>query len=628
MSLRFSLAIDSPGEKVFLLGNEAIARGALEAGVGVATAYPGTPSTEIVESLARVAREVGFYVEWSVNEKVAFEVAYAASMCRVRALTAMKHVGLNVAMDPLMTSGYTGVLGGFVIVSADDPSCHSSQNEQDNRLVGLHSYLPVFEPSNVQEAKDLTVYSFKFSEEYETPVILRSTTRLSHSRGPVTLGELRKPRIKGEFYREPGRWVIIPAHARKLRELQVKKWRNIEEAVNENPYNKLEDVGSKELIIASGLAYSYVKEAIEELGIDGKVNLLKISTPHPTPKRLILEALENVEKVLVVEELEPLVELGVKKLAFEEGLEVEIYGKEYVPLAGELTLDRVVDSISKFLNLKPTVRELLSVPEEVKPPPRPPNFCPGCPHRATFYAIRKAVNLARVKAVYPSDIGCYTLGVNPPFKLVDTTICMGGSIGLANGFSHVEEKIPIATIGDSTFFHAGIPPLVNAVYNNAPLLLVILDNQTTAMTGHQPHPGTGVSAVGESSTKIPIENLVKAAGVEYVEVTDPYRVDETVEKLVEALKYVSREGKVATVISRRECSLIYLRRLRSENLEPPIYTVDVEKCTGCRVCTDHFSCPAIFTRGDKAYIDEGLCAGCGVCTQICPWNAIKLKEEG
>lgn len=628
MNLKFSLARDSPGEKVFLLGNEAIARGALEAGVGVATAYPGTPSTEIVEALSRVARELRFYVEWSVNEKVAFEVAYAASMCRVRALTAMKHVGLNVAMDPLMTSGYTGVLGGFVIVSADDPSCHSSQNEQDNRIVGLHAYLPVFEPSNVQEAKDLTKYAFEFSEEYEVPVILRTTTRLSHSRGPVVLGELGEFKVKGVFYRDPERWVIIPAHARMLREVQVEKWKNVKSGVEKVPYNKLVKTMSKNLIVASGLAYSYVVEALEALKFKGKVDVLKVSTPYPIPEKLVLKALEGVDRVLVVEELEPLVELEVKKLVYEEKLEVEVCGKEYIPVTGELNLDRVVHGISKFLNLEAPPRNPIGIPEEMKPPPRPPNFCPGCPHRATFYAIRRAVNLARVKAVYPSDIGCYTLGVNPPFKLVDTTICMGGSIGLANGFAHVEDRIPIATIGDSTFFHTGIPPLINAVYNKAPLLLVVLDNETTAMTGHQPHPGVGFSAIGESTVKVLIEDVVKAVGVEFLTVVDPYNVNDTVKGIVEALEYVRKAEKPAVVVSRRECSLVFLRRARSRGLKIPLYSVDKEKCTGCRVCTDQFSCPAIFIRGEKAYIDEALCSGCGVCAQICPWKAIYERGEG
>ncbi len=617
--------------KAVLLGNEAIARGALEAGIAIAAAYPGTPSTEIVEALAEVAKDVGIYVEWSVNEKVAFEVAYSAATAGTRSLVAMKHVGLNVAADPLMSSAYTGVEEGFVIVTADDPSMWSSQNEQDNRIYGMHAYIPVFEPGHPREAKELVKEAFEFSSRMKHPVIFRSTTRISHTRVVVDLAPLRSPIRRGTYVKDPKRYVLIPAHARKLRLELLKRWERICQEVSRVPFNRIEGDG-RTLIIASGISYAYVKEALRILGMEDKVRLLKISTPVPLPRDLVLKSMNGVEKILVVEELEPVVEQQLKNLLYDEGIRVEVKGKELVGYPYEMTLDRALKAISKFLGVEyrapePVVSDL---PEFVFP--RPPQLCPGCPYRPLFYVLRKRVNAligkkgSEIEPIFCGDIGCYTLGINPPFRVQDTCICMGASIGFANGFARaVDGRIPIAIIGDSTFYHTGIPPLVNAVYNNNPFLTIILDNRITAMTGHQPHPGTGFTAMGEPAKIISLEDLVKALGVEWVKVVDPFKLDETEKAIDEALEYVERERKPAVIISRRACALISLRRALRAGYERVLYKVDTEKCRGCGICYTAFACPAIRQRSRedrRAYIDPELCTGCGVCADVCPFGAI------
>ncbi|HIQ03404.1 MAG TPA: indolepyruvate ferredoxin oxidoreductase subunit alpha, partial [Desulfurococcales archaeon] len=590
--------LGAPGSKVILLGNEAIARGAIEAGIGVAAAYPGTPSTEIVETLASIARDIGLYVEWSVNEKVAFEVAYGAAMCGIRALAAMKHVGVNVAKDTLMSSAYTGVKGGFVIVSADDPSCHSSQNEQDNRILGFHAYIPVFEPYSPGEAKELTRFLFYFSEKFESPVILRTTTRISHARGVVVLGKPEKPKVKGYFSKEDvERWILVPVNARRQRRILVEKWSRIKREVdNLTDFNILHYNSSRKTIIASGLAYSYVYEVLSDSNLLGKVNLLKISSVVPIPNGLTRKALEDVDSVLVVEELEPVVEVQVKNLIVDNGLNVKVYGKNLVPLTGELTLERVAKAIGKFLDTQLSITTNTSICRSVefKVPPRPPTFCPGCPHRATYYALKRVIQSLNVKAVYLGDIGCYTLGYLSPFRLLDTCICMGASIGVACGVSKAisGDTLVVALIGDSTFYHAGIPPLVNALYNRAPMLILVFDNLWTAMTGHQPHPGTGVNATGGKAKVIPIEDIAKTMGVDYVKVVSSYNIVELESTLREAIECV-RRGGVAVVISRGECRLVTLRRLRRGGVKTPVFYVDSNLCTKCYTCVNEFMCPAI-----------------------------------
>jgi len=606
------------GSTVLLLGNEAIARGAIEYGIGVATAYPGTPSSEIVGTLSKVAKNLGIYVEWSINEKTAFEIAYAAAMSGVPSLTAMKHVGLNVASDPFMSSAYTGVRAGFIIVSADDPYMHSSQNEQDNRWYGLHGYIPVLEPCDPQEAKDLTVRGLEISEFFQHPVILRSVTRLSHVRGPVKLGEIRKPRIEGFFPREPSRWAVVPENARRMKQLILDKWRKIEDFFADFPHNRVEGDGSI-LVVASGVGYCYTLEAIELLNV--KVKLLKISTPVPLPRKLILKAMDGVDKVIVVEECDPVVELQLKSILLDLGFNIKVYGENLLGRAGELTVDKVAKAISKVVGLNWLPPTPYKIPIEL--PPRPPVLCPGCPHRATFYALKIAVKKLKIDPIYSGDIGCYSLGIQSPFNMQDVIIEMGGSIGLANGFSHTVRGRPVvAIIGDSTFFHAGIPPLVNAVYNKTPMLVLVLDNETTAMTGFQPHPGTGVKADGSPGNKVYIENIAKAIGVDLVEIFDPYDVKRAVEILEKGLKKVV-EGGIVLLVARRECSLNARRR----DVLKSVYEVDRSKCLKCMLCVNEFACPAIRIRDNGyPYVVDSLCNGCGVCSKICPVKAFTRKD--
>lgn len=614
-----------------MLGNEAIARGALEAGVGFAAAYPGTPSTEILEALIDVADEVGLHAEWSVNEKVAFEAAYASAIAGVRSLVAMKHVGLNVAADPLMSSAYTGVREGFLIVSADDPGMWSSQNEQDNRWYGLHALIPVVEPSDPAEAKELTVEALEMSSELEHPVILRITTRVAHTRAPVVFGKLRPVKAVGTFVKDVSRWALVPANARKRRSELVKRWRIVEGYVERFRFNEYVRRGSRLLVVGVGAAYPYVVESLKLLRAED-VSTLKLSTTVPIPRKLVLDALSEHEKVLVVEELEPVVEMLIKKAAYEEGLRVSIHGKDLVPVEGELSLEPVAEAIDRVLGLnrlgglwepaEPSVR--------VQLPPRPPVLCAGCPHRATFYALKRAVSKLGVKPVYSGDIGCYSLGLLKPFEMQDTLVDMGSSIGLASGFAHVlKDRLVVAIIGDSTFFHAGIPGLINCVYNKAPVLVLVMDNGVTAMTGHQPHPGTGAGPKGERREAVKVEDVASAAGLKFVRVFDPFDVRLAERVLEEAIAYVIKERRSALVVARRPCSLIARATTPDEGAKPLTYTVDAERCVGCGACYNALACPAISPRDDgRATIDEGMCVGCGVCAHVCPHGAIGEAERG
>ena len=617
------MILGAPGEKLLLLGNEAIARGAIEAGVHVAAGYPGTPSTEIIDTLAGVADKVGMIVDWSTNEKVALETAYAASMCRLRALATMKHVGLNVAADVFMSIGYSGVRGGLVIVSADDPGCHSSQNEQDNRYYSLASYIPCFEPYCPQEAKDLIVAAYDFSEENGTAILFRVTTRICHTRGEVVLDEIKKIERKAVFEYNPSKWVLLPANSRKLRVKMIERLNRIEEKLTEFKFNKIEGEG-KVGIIASGIGYAYAVDALRELDLCGKVKVLKLSTPHPLPTKLLEKFTDGLEKILVVEEGDSFLLRRVKEKLYDFDLRIPIYGKgDLLPLAGELDLLTVMRAVAKICEKTvPEPIESIKLKEELEKaiPVRPPTLCPGCPHRATYYSLKQALRELGLKIPCTGDIGCYTLGYNPPFQLQDTSTCMGASIGEGAAIARFTDKPVVAVIGDSTFYHAGIPGLINAVYTSAPLLVVVMDNSVTAMTGHQPHPGTGITATGKPAKIIKIEDIAKACGVEFVKVVDPYNVGETKQAIKDALEYVRREKKPAVVVARRLCALVAARKgLRGT---PPT----VEDCRGCMVCINTFACPALIVEEGKVKIDEGLCFGCMVCTQICPFGTIKVRK--
>ena len=627
---KLTVSSDAPGERMFMLGNEAIARGAIEAGVQVAAAYPGTPSSEVTETLAEVAKEAGMYVEWSVNEKVAFEVALAASICGVRALASMKHVGLNVAHDPLMSASYIGAKGGFVLLCADDPWAWSSQNEQDNRYIAEQACVPILEPSSVQEAKDMMVDAFRLSEEFRHLFMLRSVTRISHGRGDVSLGEVEKERRQGVFERNTDWLIYTPVQARKNKPLMLERFARIKEAANTLPYNQLKIVpGGKFGVIASGLSYSYTLEAIHWLGLEDKVSVLKIGTPHPLPEELVKKLLGAAEEVLVVEELDPFVENHVKVIAAEAGIMVKIHGKDLVTRIGELSTRKVTEAIGQLTGAKAPVDfgRIDEIVEKTAPllPWRPPALCAGCPHRASQYAIGVAARrVARdygkdVRPIFPGDIGCYNLAYNPPLNAVDTTICMGGSFGIANGLAHVVNAPVVTHLGDSTFFHSGIPPMINAVYNQANVTMVVLDNSATAMTGFQPHPGTGSTATGEPAPALKIEDIARACGVQFVEVIDPIDLKKAIDTFERAIRF---EGP-AVVVSRRVCTMIEQRdkRRRGESIVP--YRVDPEKCSEkCETCITLLGCPAIIRDGSKAIIDDSLCDGCGLCAQICPYKAI------
>ncbi|NJF25427.1 indolepyruvate ferredoxin oxidoreductase subunit alpha [Thermococcus sp. Bubb.Bath] len=637
---------DKPGEKVLLLGNHAIARGALEANIAVYAAYPGTPSSELTDTMAAVAEKAGVYMEYSTNEKVAFETALSAAWSGLRAMTAMKHVGLNVAADTFMSAVGMGVEGGFVIMVADDPSMWSSQNEQDTRVYGKFANVPVLEPSDPHEAKEMVKYAFDLSEKFKHFVILRTTTRSSHARGDVVLGELpediKQARRKfGKFKKDPTRFVDIPAHSRRFHPQILEKIEKIREELNNCPFNWIEGKEDAKVgIIAPGLSYAYVKEALAWLGVDD-VKVLKLGTPFPVPYGLLEKFMDGLEKVLIVEELEPVVEEQVKTWAYDKGLRIPIHGKDLVPRVYEMTTRRAVTAIAKFLGIGTPINfaEIDEKYEKVSRivPPRPPSLCPACPHRNSFFAIRKA---AGPKAIFPSDIGCYTLGVLPPLKTVDTTVAMGASIGVAHGLSIAtngslaekehksgkEKQIIVATIGDSTFYHTGLPALANAIYNRSNVLIVVLDNLVTAMTGDQPNPGTGQTPHG-MGRRIPIEDVAKAMGADFVAVVDPYDIKATYETVKKALQV---EG-VSVVVSRQVCALYKIGQMRRRGEKWPIYHVIEDKCTGCKICINAYGCPAIYWDSEtkKAKVDPSMCWGCGGCVQVCPFDAFEpMKEEG
>jgi indolepyruvate ferredoxin oxidoreductase alpha subunit len=628
-----TVSSDAPGQQLFVLGNEAIARGAIEAGVQVAAAYPGTPSSEITETLAGVARELDMYVEWSTNEKVAFEVALAASICGVRAMASMKHVGVNVAHDPIMTAGYMGAKGGLVLLSADDPWSWSSQNEQDNRHIAEQGFIPVLEPSSAQEAKDMMADAFKLSEKFRQLFMLRSVTRIGHARSDITLGEISRERRKGQFVKDRTWLNYTPREARINKPLMLERFERIRKAVNTLPYNKLKLVDGTRLgIIACGLSYSYALEAINWLGLEDKVSILKIGTPHPLPEELVIKLLNSVEEALVAEELDPFVELHVKAIAGEHNIPVKIHGKDLLPRIGELSTRKITEAIAQLTKTKTPVdfAAIDKLEQETAPllPWRPPALCPGCPHRASHYAIRVASRrVAReygkeIEPVYPSDIGCYNLAYNPPQEAADTTICMGGSFGIANGLAHVIDEPIVAHLGDSTFFHAGIPPLVNAVYNKANITMVVMDNSATSMTGFQPHPGTGYTAMGDETVMLKPEEIARACGVKFVEVVDPFNLKETTEVIEKAIRFPGP----AVVVSRRLCAIIEQREKKKRKEAAIPYRVDPEKCNvKCNACIELLGCPAIIREGTKAVIDSSLCTGCGLCAQVCPYKAIVLE---
>jgi indolepyruvate ferredoxin oxidoreductase alpha subunit len=614
------LLIKGVDQKMLLLGNEAIARGAIEAGVAVATTYPGTPSSEISTNLFQVSLESDLYFEFSTNEKIALEVAAATANSGLRSMAIMKHVGLNVASDVLMTLAYIGVEGGLVIVTADDPYMFSSQNEQDNRIYAKFSGLPLIEPSSVEEAKNMVVYAFDISEKLKQPVIFRTTTRINHSTAFVTLGEPREPETRGDFTKDPFRYVPVPAVSRNLHVRLLDKLKEAEKIAEKSEHNFVVGTGSWG-IVCNGVSYNYVSDAVKDLNIESNIKILRIGFSHPMPPALIKTFLESCEKVLVVEEGEPFMEETIKAFAQENGLTLTIKGKDndYFSRLYEYHPALVRQCIAKFFDVDYTPVSAPDLSDLPELPQRPPTLCAGCSHRATYYAVKKAAE--GMEIICPTDIGCYTLGFLPPLAMGDILFCMGSSIGTACGFSKVTGKKLVPFIGDSTFFHSGIPGLVNAVFNNHDLTLVILDNQTTAMTGHQPNPGVDMEELNFSGYgRVSIEEMVKGAGVSHVTVIRPYRIKKSIEAIKKALNYKG----ISVIISREPCTL-YARSLKKARGKP--FSVG-NKCKNHKDCINELACPAFFIHNDRVKIDPALCTGCAVCAQICPENAIlPLKSK-
>lgn len=726
------ISMDKPGSFALLNGDEAVARGAIEASVKVAAAYPGTPSTEILETLAKVSKELGIYSEWSINEAVATEVAVGAAMTGVRSIVSMKHVGLNVASDAVMTLAYTGVEGGMIIVVCDDPALHSSQNEQDTRYFAVHSKIPLLDAGNPQEALDMAREAYEISEKLRLPIILRLTTRVAHGKAKVKLGNMQKIERKAEFDKDGSKWVMIPSNAIRQHRVLEKKLVEAKQLAENSCFNFAEYNGSDIGIIGSGVGFYYARSVLDTK----KFSWLKLGFVYPFPSDLVKTFASKVKKLIVIEELRPYIEDHIQRL------KLDIIGKSELGLEeiGELTPDKVREGLSKT-NL--TTKQEKSQPIDL--PPRPPALCPGCTHRAFYYALnmvnqsvncnstkcvgcgiceyacsvekektfnplKSRIRVMRIDQIFnfavtckacinapcvaacpeealtqskktgtitvdetkckgccwcveacrfgaisvdPSthkplicdkcggdpkciptcpesalsltgrsddkivtgDIGCYTLGVLPPVKTVQSCLCMGAGISQAAGMVHagVKDKV-FSVIGDSTFFHAGMTGLINIAYNKANVCVVIMDNSIIAMTGHQPTPGSGKTAMGTDAKVIKIPEIAKALGIEKVLTVDPYDLKATKAALREILEF----NGPSVLISKRTCPMLVARDNPREI---------TEKCTGCGVCTTYFGCPAISKIGDKTEIDPTLCVGCGVCEAVCPFNAIRRIEK-
>jgi len=588
--------------KEILSGNEAIARGAFESGCRVACAYPGTPSTEILENTINYK---SINSSWAPNEKVALEVGIGASFGGGRALVTMKHVGINVAADPLFTLSYTGVNGGLVLVSADDPEMHSSQNEQDNRNYAKFAKVPMLEPSDSQECKDFTRLAFELSEKYDTPVMLRTTTRISHSKSIVHLDEPVTGLPEPKLTKNAAKLVMLPGNAKVRHPLVEERIVKLSADGATMAINRMELRDSSIGIITSGACFQYVREVLPE------ASTLKLGMVHPLPHALIREFASKVERLFVVEELDPFIEEQVKAMG------LAVTGKEIFSLCGELTPDRVHKAFSKIGITTSAPKTAIAETVSAKMPPRPPNMCPGCPHRGVFYTLNQ------LKAYVSGDIGCYTLGFLPPLSAMDTCVCMGASIGMATGVTKVispeEQKKVVAVIGDSTFLHTGINGLMDMVYNQAPATVIILDNRITAMTGRQDNPATGFTLMDNPTNRIDFPLLCKALGVKNIRLIDPFDLEQTRRVIQEEMN----RPEPSVIITDKPCVLVK----RDGVFQPDIaLEVTEDKCVGCRACLK-IGCPAIEWRpGDgnkgKAFIDPLLCTGCDVCRQLCKFDAI------
>ncbi len=592
--------------KEYVMGNAAIALGALSAGVGLVAGYPGTPSSEIIETVSKYPHE-GVHVEWSVNEKAALEVAASAALSGVRAIVTMKQMGLNVASDPLLCVNYVGVKGGLVIVSADDPGPISSQTEQDSRRFADFARVPVLDPASPEEAFRMVQDAFELSEKYATPVILRPTTRVCHAYASIEAPKHFAPKAAEGFIKDSKKWVIFPRLSY-LNHGRIEE-RNTEVALafGKYAYNRAEGQPAAKAVVASGVSYAYVKECLKDLP---SVRFIRVATAFPFPESFLLEALQGAKEVLCFEELSPYIEEQLLKLAGRHRLDLRVSGKldGTLPHNGEYSVELCAGALSRFLGIETNLKQI-DVSDAPALPMRPPVLCAGCPHRASFYAVKQAMK--GKKAVFCGDIGCYTLGNAQPLDMVDTCLCMGAGITMAQGFYHTDpEATCFAFVGDSTFFASGMTGVVNALYNDATMVLIVLDNSTTAMTGHQPHPGTGRNMMDSIVEKVDIESVLRGIGVQTVLTVDP--LDH--QKAVEAVKTCAEQKGVTAIIFRSPC--VALSKPKGK------CTVDASRCIGCKKCVLEIGCPALVAGSSKVSINRDLCTGCGLCAEICPVKAI------
>lgn len=591
------------------MGNGAIALGALAAGVNVVAGYPGTPSSEIIETIKKYNKDGNVHLEWSINEKAALEVAAGASYAGARTLVTMKQMGLNVAADPLMSVAYVGVKGGMVVVSADDPGPISSQTEQDTRFFADYARIPVFDPVSPKDAYEMIQEAFEYSEKYNTPVLFRPTTRVCHAYESIEIPEIFNVKEYEGFIKDSKKWVIFPRLSFANHKMIEQRNPLIGDDFSDYKKNFYTGKGEK-AIISSGISYSYTKEYLKDRE---DVVFARIATAHPFPEKLVLKALENVKEVLCVEELSPYIENQVIKLIGKYHLDIKVYGKgtNDMPQAGENSTDSVSKVIDKFLG-ETKSSEKIDLSDMPELPVRPPVLCAGCPHRGSFYAVKKA--MAGKKAYFCGDIGCYTLGNAMPLDMVDTCLCMGAGITQAQGLHWTDtDATCFAFVGDSTFFASGMTGVANAIYNEADLILCVLDNSTTAMTGHQPHPGTGVNMMGDFVEKMNIADILKGMGVKTVLHVNPLNFEES----VDAVKKCAGEKGVKAILFESPCIALY----------KPVQKMMInDKCIKCKKCIREIGCPAIITENGKVTIDTSLCTGCNLCTQICPVNAIEKKE--
>ncbi len=622
--VRTHRVIELEGTKVILLGNEAVVRGALEAGVGLASAYPGTPSSEIPDTfyaINKALRKKGIYFEYSSNEKCAVEAAAGAAFSGIRSIVSMKHFGMNVASDSVYPLAFFGVKAGMVIVTADDPGCWSSgQSEQDSRWFPRIGHMPMLEPSDPQEAKDFTRFAFELSEKFKIPVFLRLTTRVSHASGVVSLSDLPNIKKKG-FFSDENKWNTLPPRLLERHKELHDIMKKIQAWADKSKMNKIFNSASKSDfgIIANGVCFHYVQEALSSLKL--KVPILKLAVAWPLPEKKIQNFIKKFKKVLVVEELEPILERAIKRISCDVNHKLKIFGKEVLSYSGEYRTELVENAILRLQGKKPISLDrfndkiLSTVHVE-----RKATFCPGCPHRATFYSVKK---VSPSNSVYGGDVGCYVIGVFKPFETQAWLISMGAGPGITHGISKVSGQKCIAFVGDSTFFHGAMPQIVNLVYNNSDTLVIALDNRITAMTGHQPNPSTGINGMGDDSQVLKIEEIVKAMKVKNVGVVNSFNLNQCKTKVKE---YLGRKGP-SVIVSRGDCRLKFMRNARRQGIKVPVFEIDKDKCSQCGECLYNFGCPAIQREGLKGdfFIDSDLCWGCSVCSQLCPEKAIKVS---